>query len=352
MNALSVRAPRSLSYTLAIAMVGILVAAPRAQSQTATPTDTPTPAESPTITPTASGSETPTASPTETSSPGQAPTTAPTETPIPAPTVAPTPFVGGNASAIGVADEFGTGGETVSAGKFQVSNTSEETERITEVTIQATDPEVVSSLSLNGKSSTASQTAAVASPATENLFSFDTGVEIPPGETATFTLTAVIASQAQTTAEATATPSSGATATPEPTATQTPDIFSLGKNGAVHFVAAAAIPLRHDAGSDSGRGGLAAMLVMLALAAASRTDRRRLSAAVFLLAIAALLWMNALPGCGAEQPTSQTVGRIRGETESGPVTFTGVPFSIGTVSRPQNLVFPGSASATSPTPTP
>jgi hypothetical protein len=93
--------------------------------------------------------------------------------------------------------------------------------------------------------------------------------------------------------------------------------------------------------------------VLLALAAASRTDRRGLSAAFFLLAMAALLWIGALPGCGAEQPTSQTVGRIRGETDSGPVTFTGVPFSIGTVARPQNLVFPGSASTTRrPTPTP
>jgi hypothetical protein len=96
---------------------------------------------------------------------------------------------------------------------------------------------------------------------------------------------------------------------------------------------------------------LAAILILLAVAAASRTDRRGLSAAFFLLGMATLLWMNALPGCGAEQPTSQTVGRIRGETDSGPVTFTGVPFSLGTVSRPQNLVFPGSANTT-PSPTP
>jgi hypothetical protein len=95
------------------------------------------------------------------------------------------------------------------------------------------------------------------------------------------------------------------------------------------------------------------MLILLALAAASRTNHRGFSAAFFLLAMAALLWMNALPGCGAEQPTNQTVGRIRGETDSGPVTFTGVPFSLGTVSRPKNLVFPGSATAnTTPTPTP
>jgi hypothetical protein len=358
----SARTPRNLFYTVVIAMIGILAGAPRAHSQTATPTDTPTdtptPAESATTTPTVSGTTTatasPTPSPTETTAPAGAPTTAPAETPTPVPTIAPTPFVGGSAGVTSVADEFGTGGETVGGGKFEVRNTSEETERITRVEMQATDPEVVSSLSLNGKSSAASQTATVASPATENVFLFDTGVEIPPGETATFTLSAVIASQAETTtAEATATPSTGATATPEPTATFTPDPFALSSRGAVHVVAAAAIPLRHGGGADSGRGGVAAMLILLALAAASRTNRRGLSAAFFLLAMAALLWMNALPGCGAEQPTSQTVGRIRGETDSGPVTFTGVPFSLGTVSRPKNLVFPGSATAnTTPTPTP
>jgi hypothetical protein len=364
MNTASARSPRNVSYTVIIALIGILVGAPRAHSQTATPTDTPTdtptPAESPTTTPIASGTTTATASatPTQTATPsptqttGEGGSTTPTETPIPVPTVAPTPFVGGSAGATSVADEFGTGGESVSAGKFEVRNTSEETERITRVEIQATDPEVVSSLSLNGKSSTASQTATVATPATENVFLFDAGVEIPPGETATFSLSVVIASQAQTTtAEATATPGTGATATPEPTATQTPDVFSLSRSGGVHVVAAAAIPLRQGGRADRGRGGVAAMLILLALAAASRTDRRGFSAALFLLAMAALLCMNTLPGCGAEQPTSQTVGRIRGETDSGPVTFTGVPFSIGTVSRPQNLVFPGSASTTA-TPTP
>jgi len=355
MNTLSARVSRSLSYTLAIAVVGILLAAPQAHSQTATPTDTPTPTESATTTPTTSGTTTATATPapTETTAPTGAPTTAPAETPTPVPTIAPTPYVHGSAGATNVADEFATGGETVAAGKFEIHNTSEETERITRVEIQATDPEVVSSMSLNGKSSSTSVTATVASPAVQNVFLFDTGVEIPPGESATFSLSAVIASQAETTtAEATATPSSGATATPEPTATFTPNPFALSSRGAVHVVAAAAIPLRHAGGSDRGSGGLAATLALLALAAASRTDRRGFSAALFLLAMAALLWMNTLPGCGAEQPTSQTVGRIRGETDSGPVTFTGVPFSIGTVSRPQNLVFPGSASSTTPSPTP
>jgi len=209
-------------------------------------------------------------------------------------------------------------------------------------------------MSLNGKSSTTSETATVASPSTHNVFLFDTGVEIPPGEAATFSLTAVIASQAESTAEATATttPNTGPTSTPEPTATFTPSPFTLGGSGAVHVVAAAAIPLRHAGGSDRGRGGLAALLVLLALAAASRSDRRGFSAALLLLAMAALLWMSTLPGCGAEQPTSQTVGRIRGESDSGPVTFTGVPFSIGTVSRPQNLVFPGSATTKNATTTP
>ena len=326
MNEISARVSRSLSCTVVIAMVGILVAAPRAHSQaTATPTESPAP----------------------TATPEQTPTTAPTETPIPVPTVPPTPFAGGSAAVTTVADEFGTGGETVDAGKFEVRNTSEETERITRVEIQATDPEVVSSLSLNGKSSSASLTATVASPATENVFLFGTGVEIPPGETATFSLDAVIASQnAQTTSEATATPDTGPTATPEPTATQTPDPFALGRADTVRIVAASSIPLGHRAESRNGLGGFSAILMLLAMAAASRTDRRGLSATFFLLAIAALLWMNALPGCGAEQPTSQTVNRIRGDSDSGPVVFTGVPLSLGTVSRPQNLVFPGGASAT------
>lgn len=352
MNELSARALQRLSSAAAIAIFSILVATPRANSQTPTDTPTETPTASGSTTPTASATQTPTAVPTETEIPAPAPTTAPAETPTPRPTVAPTPFVGGSAGATSIADDFGIGGETVDAGKFQVTNTTEETERITRVAIQASDPEVVSSLSLTAKSSGASQTVTVAPPSTDNVFVFDAGFEIPAGETATFSLSGTIASQGgQTTSEATPTPGAGATETPEPTATQTPDPFALSRAGTVHVVLAASIPLREDPKGRSSLGSFAAIFMLLAMAAASRTDRRGLSATLFLLAIAALLWMNLLPGCGAEQPTQQTVGRIRGETDSGPVVFSGVPFSLGTVSRPQNLVFPGApGSNTTPTP--
>jgi len=331
MNEISARASRSLSCTVVIAMVGILVAAPPAHSQ-ATPT--------------------PTESPAPTATPEQTPTAAPTEIPIVVPTVRPTPFAGGSAGATSASDEFGTEGETVDAGKFEVRNTTADTQRVAEVVIDETDPEVVSLLSLSGKTSGASQTAIVTSPTGSNVFVFEPGLEIPAGEAATFSLSATIAATSQTTAEATATSGPAeATPTPEPTPTQTPDPFALRRVGTVRVVAAASIPLRQGAESRSSSGGFAAVVMLLAMAAASRTDRRSLSAAWFLLAMAALLWMNALPGCGAEQTTAQTVGRISAETDSGPVTFTGVPFSLGTVSRPQNLVFPGAASST-PRPTP
>jgi hypothetical protein len=340
---------RSLSLA-AFAVFGMLVAAPRASSQA-----TETPTESPTATPIGSATATPTSSTTpsvtETPVPQQSPTAAPTETPTPRPTVPPTPFAGGSAGATSVADDFGTGGDTVDAGKFEVRNTTDETERITSIEIQATDPEVVSSLSLNGKTSGASLTATVASPATNNVFLFDTGLEIPPGETATFSLSGVIASQNGTTSEATATPGSAATSTPGPTATQTPDPFALSRAATTRVVAASAIPLGGDARRRGSLGDVSAVFMLLAAAAANRSGRRRTSATLFLLAIAGLIWMNALPGCGSEQPTQQTVGRIHAETDSGPVFFTGVPFSLGTVSRPQNLVFPGAAKGTaSPTP--
>jgi hypothetical protein len=353
MSEISVSVSRTLPSAAVIAIVGILVAAPRASSQaTPTPTDTATPAESPTFTPTASGTATPAASPSETATPAQAPTTAPAETPVVVPTVPPTPFVGGSAGATSASDEFGTEGETVGAGAFEIRNTTADTERVTRVVIDETDPEVVSLLSLSGKTSGASQTAIVTSPTGSNVFVFEPGMEIPAGEAASFSLSATIAATSQTTAEPTATSGPAeATPTPEPTPTQTPDPFALSRVGTVRVVAAASIPLRQGAESRSSSGGLAAVVMLLAMAA-SRTDRRGLSASLFLLALAALLWMNALPGCGAEQTTTQTVGRISAETDSGPVTFSGVPFSLGTVSRPQNLVFPGAAGSTTASPTP
>jgi len=81
-------------------------------------------------------------------------------------------------------------------------------------------------------------------------------------------------------------------------------------------------------------GATALLAVALACAAlASRSRRLGFVVSILLIALYA--------GCGSEQTSSQTVAGITASNGSGPVTMDGLPASLGTVSRPQPLLFPG-----------
>src|ERR1043166_7044739 len=131
-----------------------------------------------------------------------------------------TPVAGGSAEATNVVDEMASGGETLEAGRFEVRNTSDRQESVTRVAIEASDPDVLSSLSLIGTVGGSSQTATT-SASSDNVFVFEPGLAIPPGDTAAFVLSATVASSPTVTTASPPTP--GPSTTPgTPTSTTTP----------------------------------------------------------------------------------------------------------------------------------
>ena len=220
-----------------------------------------------------------------------------------------TPFVGGQVTVSSTADSNGTGNQTVGAGNFQLLNASGSTIKITAISIAASDPIVVSALTLTGSSSSTSQTATVSNPGTSNNFPF-TNFEIPAGGTGSCSLSATISSSTSSAAS-----TSGSS------------------------------PRR----SATGAGGVAAVVLLLGALAWIRAPRRRLAAAMLLSAV----WIGAYAGCGSNQSSAQTLMDVTASTDSGgPVTFSGIPASLGTVSRPEPLTLSGSGSSTSSSSTP
>jgi hypothetical protein len=167
---------------------------------------------------------------------------------------------------------------------------------------------------------------------------------IEPGETASFSLSATIAG---TTATGTATPEAADTSTPTPTPTEL--IFGQKHDSLPAVIAASVLPIRPSAFPLA---ALAFGLVVVGVASAARGDRRAVLATLSLLALVAIVWLGGLSGCAGDQETLQTVTRVTGRTRTNPVRFTGVPVSIGRVSRPLALVFPGQIGALNGTATP
>jgi hypothetical protein len=309
----------------------------RARAQTETPTRTPRP----TRTPTPEATQTPViivATPTP-----EAEGT-PEVTPTPEFSAARPAINGGTAVVVKESDSFGLSGETVDAGDFEVRNATNFVESITEVVIQATDQQVVSSFSLTGRGGRDQQTVSV-TPSDDNWFIFEPGITIEPGETASFSLSATIA--AANAAAGTATPESVDTSTPTPTPTEL--IFGEKRGGRGMVITASMFPAQR---ASFPFGALALGLVLVGMASAVRGDRRAMLATVSLLALVGIIWLSGLTGCAGDEESLQTVSRVTGRTRTNPVRFTGVPISIGRVSRPLSLVFPGHVRSLDGTATP
>jgi hypothetical protein len=324
---------RSANCLAALLALSALLMPLRARAQTATPT--------PTRTPTPEATQTPViivATPTP-----EADGT-PEVTPTPEFSAARPAINGGSAVVTNESDSFGLSGETVDAGDFEVRNATNFIANITEVVIQATDQQVVSSFSLTGRGGRDQQTVSV-TPSDDNWFIFEPGITIEPGETASFSLSATIA--AVNSATGTATPEGVDTSTPTPTPTEL--IFGHKRGGRGTVIVASMLPAEHVSFPF---GVLAIGLLLVGLASAARGDRRAVLATFSLLALVGIVWLSGLTGCAGEETTLQTVTRINGRTRTNPVRFTGVPASIGRVSRPLALVFPGHVDSVNSTATP
>jgi hypothetical protein len=312
-----------------LALSAVLVAS-AASAQTATPTPTTTP----TVTPTVTGTPTPSG----------------TETPAPTPTslfsAARPTLNGGRTTVINASDSFGTTGETVDAGDFEVFNSTNDVETITEVLIEASDQQVVSSFSLTGRDARGNSQVVTTAPSGLNFFFFDPGLVLDPGDSAAFSLSATIA--APNTPNGTATPETFDTSTPTPTFTQ--GVFGAKGGGRMKVIAATMLPTRR--GASFPFGTLALGLVLVGMASAARGDRRGAIAALCLLALVAVVWSGGLSGCSTEETSEQTVTRVTGRNITNPLRFEGVPASLGHVSRPLPLVFPGQNSSIVGTTTP
>jgi hypothetical protein len=185
--------------------LSVVLVASAASAQTATPTATITPTTTPTVTPTVTGTPTPSG----------------TETPAPTPTslfsAARTTLNGGRTTVINASDSFGTTGETVDAGDFEVFNSTNDVETVNEVVIEASNQQVVSSFSLTGRDARGNQQVVTTAPSGLNFFFFDPGLVLDPGDSASFSLSATIAEP--NTPNGTATPETFATSAPSPTPT-------------------------------------------------------------------------------------------------------------------------------------
>jgi hypothetical protein len=333
------QAVAEISPEVATAIETVLAALTPSPDTTATPTPTGTLTPTATATPagsaTATGTATPTrtATPTATQTPNAAATAVPTQGAVATPTVIAnvTPQPGGSITIVSRADVHGLDGDTVDAGRFRINNTTDSTELVRSVRLQATNSSMLSEMTL----SAGGQSVTISGPGEDNTFTFDPGFEVPPNGSTDATLTVTIESSGSSSSSATATPESTTTASPTPT--ETPILngnFSLSSNGGS---GSAHPPLSHgQVGGGSGLPGptaFAMVAVALACVVWRRSRRGGFVLAVVLFALYA--------GCGSEETTTQTVNGITAANAEGPVTMTGLPGSLGNVSRPDPLVFPG-----------
>ena len=255
-----------------------------ATSTSSTPTGTPTTTDTPTATPTATSSGGPTPSLTST------PTASPTATPVQA-----TLFEASHT------DLPGRPGEVVTT-TFTATNNTPMDESIGEVTVQLSNPRVLSSLSVsaNGQQGSGNPTP----PQSVNGFTFDPQISLAPGAQLTFTISATI--------------SGGASAS------IVPSIFSGGVAyaGTVHEVPPA-----------NATPWLMLMIVagFAAIGAALRSRRWVIAAGVLMLVV-------AIGGCGgggssgsSPPPNNNSSLSVSDASTLGPVA--GLPLDVATIKK-------------------
>ncbi len=227
---------------------------------------------------------------------------------------------------ISVSDVHGVAGDAVDGGEFEIVNTTDSTESVSAIRLELSEAAVFSELTLTASG----QSASVGSPSAENEFFFDSPLEILPASSIRLILTGTIGSA---TSSATATPSPSSS----PTSTPTSD---LGVSGFLGRGPVNPSSPPGDDGKNRETDSLAIGLVLVALCAAvlGSVNRRRRGLAVLSLV---LLGIALYAGCGSEQTSEQTVTSLTVAIPTGPASMTGLPASLGTVSRPLPLVFPG-----------
>jgi len=295
--------------------------------------------KTPTETPTASPTETPTeASPTEV--PTEIPTAEPTSTPGFDPGAP--PILGGSIRVISMADAHGIAGDVVDAGSFEILNTTDSVESVRVIRLGLSESEVFSELTLD----TSEGSTTISFPSSQDEFRVEPPILILPGSSAVFALTGTIASSGSSSGA-----SSGSTSTPLPSSTATPtetptsDLVVIGLLG--RGPTKPSTPPPGGEHRDAPLGPIAVGMTMAGLSAAllASVARRRRG----LLALSVVLLGIALyAGCGSDQTSEQTVIRMEVETPTRPALINGLPVSLGTVSRPLPLVFPGAAATATP----
>jgi hypothetical protein len=256
----------------------------------------------------------------------------PTETAAPF-NLAPPPVPGGSIRVISTADAHGVGGDSVNGGEFEILNTTASTESVSAVRLEVSEFAVFSSLTLTA----AGGSATVESPSTENEFLFFPPLQIPSGSSIAVTLSATIDSAAGSSATPTPSPS------PVPTSTATPSL-SLSVTGLIGR--GPTTPSSPPPGSDRTSRGADVLGVGIAMAGflmgvlGSRRWRGGGLAGLALLLVGVALY----GGCGSEQTSEQSVTDLTVTIPTGSATMTGLPVSLGTVSRPLPLTFPGALS--------
>lgn len=252
-------------------------------------------------------------------------------------TPAATSVAAGSIRVTAIADVHGTEGEDLNAGEFQILNTTGTTESVSAIRVELSEAAVFSNVTLTASG----QSVSVGSPSAENNFFFDPPLEIFPGSLISVALTVTIAS-VETTGTPSATPVATPTAAATATATATPDLgfTALTRRGPG---TPPSPPMASDGTSrtrDSLAIGVAMTGLLMTLLSAGGQRRRRSFTGLALVVLGTALYS----GCGSEQSSEQTVTDLTVTIPTGPVTVTGLPASLGMVSRPLPLVFPGASS--------
>jgi hypothetical protein len=97
---------------------------------------------------------------------------------------------------------IGKAGQTVNAGSFTYTNSEEDTtEELSSVTVSVSDPAVLASLTLTASYGESTQSLTATPPSSSTTFAFDGPINVPPGGSVNFSLSAVIAGTASPTSK-------------------------------------------------------------------------------------------------------------------------------------------------------